>query len=125
MVKSDRGVRAARTRRVGRPRLAPEDVRGTILRIRFSALEWEMIRRQAVELGMTGSAFLRTLGLRGRLPKPAASPATREAMKELSAIGRNLNQAAALARAAGQSEALDEIRAIREVLSRIEERLNP
>jgi hypothetical protein len=116
-------VGPVRRKKGGRPRSAPEDVRDSHVSIRFSAREWAIVRERADVLGLTATSLLRELGLGHRLPPPKVDQLTAEALVELRAILRNLNQAIALAQSAGQSAALEELRAFKDLVQQLREML--
>lgn len=76
----------------GRPRLPPNEIRERRLGVRLTEEEYWTIRRNAEELGLPVTYYLRARGLNQR-PRPRGYPkANLIYYDELNRLGNNLNQ---------------------------------
>lgn len=66
--------------------------------VRFRAVQYEIVSRQATELGIPVAEYVRRMAVRGRIdasyPIVADLPELKKLTNEFSAIGNNLNQIA-------------------------------
>jgi len=70
----------------------------------LNAREYQILKRNAKRTGLSQETYLRTL-ITGMIPKESPSPDYYAMMRELHAIGVNLNQIAAKANATGVIDA--------------------
>lgn len=77
--------------------------------IRFTPEEWDTIQKAAALAGMSAARYLRSRALGTRAPRKAD-----EAIRQLTAVGNNLNQ---LARSANLSGRLADAETLRAVLA--------
>ena len=84
-------------RRGGRPKGAPEAVRGDTIGVRVSPAEYTALRTKSQSMGMTPAQWLREAALTRRLPSPPVAAINREQYAELGRLAGNLNQLTRLA----------------------------
>lgn len=74
--------------------------RGISIIVRLNAMEQENLVKQVKKSGLSQEGFIRSL-INGYVPKELPPPDYFSMMRELHAIGNNLNQIAAMANATG------------------------
>lgn len=81
----------------GRPRIAPESVRGRTVGVCVNAAELDALRRYADSAGLSVSEWIRRVALSRYTPRPIMPEVNRKTYLELARIGGNLNQLTMLA----------------------------
>lgn len=80
-------------KRGGRPLMQPHEKRSAQRKVRFTLAEDEYVRLQASRAKLSASEFIRTAALKIKI-QPPRSRADTELLRELNAIGVNVNQIA-------------------------------
>ena len=107
----------------GRPRIAPESIRGKTIGVCVNAAELDALRRHADSAGLSVSEWMRRVALTRYTPRPVMPEINRETYLQLAKIGGNLNQLTRLAHSGGVApvealltEALSTLRTIQREL---------
>ena len=75
-----------------RQRLQPNVLRSTVLRVRVSAAEMEVLQEKAGRMAMPVSSWLRYAGVTRKLRPCPVPTVNRDVYRELCRIGNNINQ---------------------------------
>lgn len=99
--------------------------RTKLVGVRLTEEEYSVIINKANSLNLTPASFLRDAGLNKKVSMPKVDrEAGIQLVKQLQAVGTNLNQLTKVANATGNIEAEKQLQAVREVLNEVWQSLN-
>lgn len=90
-------------KKTGRPKLPPDELKSSPVSVRFNQAEQVALEKRAASVGMTPSAFLREMAIKGRIEISQGS-LTGEFLTQVRHIGNNINQLARLGNMGTQRE---------------------